>query len=160
MPAGPRIYIDNGCFHIFARGNRKQKIFNRPDDYLTYLNLLKKYKKKYSFKLYGYCLMPNHIHIMGQIEKAINLSKLIQSLNRAYTACFNYRYNMVGHLWQGRFKSKIMIKDEYFINCINYIECNPVRARIVLSPDMYKYSSYNERNMLDCNIDLLDPIIL
>jgi putative transposase len=155
-----RFFIDNGCFHIMSRGNQKQKIFNASDDYSIYLKLLLKYKKKYAFKLYGYCLMPNHIHIIGQVEKAITLSKFVQSLNRAYTACFNHKYKKVGHLWQGRFKSKVLMKDEYFISCINYVECNPVRAKIVLSPDKYEYSSYNERNMLNFKTKLLDPIIL
>jgi putative transposase len=160
MATKTRFFIDNGCVHIMARGNQRQTVFNKSEDYSTYLNLLIKYKKKYSFKIYGYCLMPNHIHIIGQVEKAIDLSKFMQSLSRAYTACFNHKYQKVGHLWQGRFKSKILIKDEYFINCINYIECNPVRAKITYSPDKYRYSSYNERNMLGSKTTILDPIML
>ena len=160
MPTGPRVYIDNACYHIIARGNQKQKIFRISEDYLRYLALLKKYKKRYAFKLYGYCLMPNHIHLIGQIEKAVNLSKVIQVVNRTYTGYFNGIYDKVGHLWQGRFKSKVIVKDQYFLNCINYIECNPVRAGIVQSPDEYEWSSYRERNMLSHKFTLLDPIIL
>jgi putative transposase len=102
-------------------------------------------------------LIPNHIHLIGQIEKAVNVSKFIQVVNRTYTGYFNCIYDKVGHLWQGRFKSKIIVKDRYFINCINYIECNPVRANIALNPDEYIWSSYKERNMLDCAFALLDP---
>jgi len=160
MPATPRLYIDNGCFHIISRGNQKQQLFNKPIDYLKYLLLLKKYKKKYLFKVYGYCLMPNHVHIVGQIEKATNLSKLIQVVHKIYTTYFNNTYDKVGHLWQGRFKNKLMVKDLYFINCINYIECNPARAKIVSSPEEYIWSSYKERNMLDCQFKLLDPLSL
>ncbi len=160
MPTAPRLYIDNGCFHIVSRGNQKQKIFHKPEDNLTYLVLLKKYKKKYSFSLYGYCLMPNHIHLVGQIQKAENLSKLIQVVHRTYTTYFNMAYIKVGHLWQGRFKNKLMVKDIYIVNCINYIECNPVRANIVSSPEKYIWSSYRERNLLSCKIKMLDPFTL
>ena len=160
MPAAPRSYIDNGCFHIISRGNQKQRIFNKPDDYVKYLVLLKKYKKKCLFKVYGYCLMPNHIHVVGQIERATNLSKLIQIVHKTYTTYFNSTYNKVGHLWQGRFKNKVMVKDQYIINCINYIECNPVRAKIVASPEEYIWSSYRERSLLNCKFKLLDPLVL
>lgn len=160
MPTAPRLYVDNGCFHVVARGNQKQQVFKKSDDYLKYLILLRKYKKQYEFKLYGYCLMSNHIHIVGQVEKAVNLSKFIQVTHRTYTAHFNNTYNKVGHLWQGRFKSNVIVKDQYFINCINYIECNPVRARIVSSPEEYLWSSYKERNMFDSGFTLLDPLVL
>ncbi|MFA5069094.1 MAG: transposase [Candidatus Omnitrophota bacterium] len=160
MPGSPRVYINNGCYHIIARGNQKQQIFKQDGDYLKYLVLLKKYKKIYSFKMYGYCLMLNHIHILGQVANAPNLSKFIQVVNRTYTAHFNNSYNKVGHLWQGRFKSKIIVKDQYLINCVNYIECNSVRANLVSNPDEYMWSSYRERNMFKCNFNLLDPLIL
>ena len=155
-----RTNIDNACYHIYARGNQKQAVFINSDDYFKYLALLHKYKRRYSFKVYGYCLMPNHIHLLGQVEKAASLSKLIQATNRTYTGYFNYTYKKVGHLWQGRFKSKVIVKDQYFINCINYIECNPVRAGIVSRPDEYSWSSYNERNMLDYDFSLLTPLTL
>ena len=160
MPAAPRLYIDNGCYHIIARGNQKQRAFIHQDDYLKYMVLLKKYKKKYLFKLYGYCLMPNHIHLVGQIERATELSKLMQVVQKTYTTYFNNTYHKVGHLWQGRFKNKVMVKDQYLINCINYIECNPVRAKIVSSPEKYSWSSFRERNLLDCKFKLLDPLVL
>ena len=158
MSGEARIYVDNGYFHIIVRGNQKQPVFKELEDYSLYIKLLKKYKRKYSFKLYGYCLMPNHVHIVGQAEKSVNLSKFMQALNRAYTGCFNKKYEKVGHLWQGRFKSRVMVNDEYFINCINYIECNPVRASIVTSPEQYRWSSYKERIYLDHYTTMLDPV--
>lgn len=160
MPTGPRLYVDNGCFHVIARGNRKQAIFRNAADYSKYIMLLKKYKRKYGFSLYGYCLMPNHIHIVGQIQKAVNLSKLMHAINKTYATYFNNSYDKVGHLWQGRFKSNLIVKDQYFINCVNYIESNPVRAKIVLGPEGYSWSSYRERNMIKSDFVVLDPIAL
>jgi len=145
MPTGPRVVMDNVCYHIITRGNQKQRIFRENSDYREYLDRLRKYKKRCSFSLYAYCLMPNHIHLLGEIQKASELASLMSSLLRSYTAYFNNKYGKVGHLWQGRFKSKIILKDRYLIDCINYIEANPVRANISTTLDEYSWSSYRER---------------
>ena len=131
MPNGPRILIDSACYHIIARGNQKQRIFKDDIDFSQYLKRVKKYKKKYSLKLYCFCLMPNHVHMVCEIKNKENLSKFMQGLTRSYTGYFNKKYGKVGQLWQGRFKSKVIIRDKYLIDCINYIELNPIRAEIV-----------------------------
>ncbi len=161
MPNGPRIIIENAIYHITVRGNQKQKIFIERSDFCEHMKRLRRYKKRYGFRLYGFCLMPNHIHIMGEVTKNENLAKFMQGLNRSYTAYFNKKYNKVGHLWQGRFNSKVVMKDKYVIDCINYIELNPVRANIVKSPCEYEWSSYAERALgVNENKKLLDRLIL
>jgi len=145
MPRGARIILKNVYYHIINRGNQKQNIFIEDSDFQRYLQLLKHYKKKYSFKLFGYCLMPNHVHIILEPKQPDNLARLIQGLTQTYTAWFNKKYNKVGHLWQGRFKSRIIQKDNYFLDCIYYLEANPVRAGLVLSPINYLWSSYRDR---------------
>lgn len=145
MPAGPRLLIDNACYHITTRGNQKQQVFFEEVDYRKYLSKIRKYKKKFKFLLYGFCLMPNHIHIIGEPEKPENMAKFMHALSRSYTAYFNLRYNKVGHLWQGRFNSKAIVKDGYLIDCIHYVELNPVRAGVVKTAGEYCWSSYQER---------------
>lgn len=161
MPSGPRLLIRNACYHIIARGNQKQKVFFDTKDYTKYLLFLRKYKRKFDFKIYGFCLMPNHIHIVGEPQENSQLSKFMQSLSRAYTAHFNNRYNKVGHLWQGRYKSKVIVKDNYLIDCIHYIELNPVRANLVKSAGEYLWSSHQERiTEKNATIKLLDQLQL
>jgi putative transposase len=145
MPTGPRLLIKNACYHITVRGNQRQKVFFDEKDYKRYLLILRKFKRKFGFLLYGYCLMPNHIHLIGNPKLCANMAKFMQGLSRAYTAYFNKRYKKVGHLWQGRFKSKVIVKDNYLINCIHYVEFNPVRAKIVNSAGESPWSSYQER---------------
>ncbi len=145
MPSGPRLLLDNACYHIITRGNQKQLIFQDQKDYMEYLDRLRKYKKEYDFLLYGYCLMPNHIHLLGEIKVTQDLSHFMSSLQRSYTAYFNKRYGKVGHLWQGRYKTKVITKDRYLLDCINYIEFNPVKANLVNNIREYKWSSYLER---------------
>lgn len=158
--AKTRLLLEHCCYHIYVRGNRKKRIFKKASDFEFYLEQLRRYKKRYPFLLYGYCLMPNHIHLLGEIIIPDNLPKLMQCLQRSYTAYFNKTYKIVGHLWQGRFKAKIINKDRYLINCAAYIEENPVRANLVRAPIDYRFCSYAERNLGKSNtIKVVDKFI-
>ncbi|HNX80744.1 MAG TPA: transposase [Candidatus Omnitrophota bacterium] len=145
MPTGPRLLLRNACYHIITRGNQRQQVFFDDQDYRKYISSLKKYKQKYAFLLYGFCLMPNHIHIAGEPTEPKNMAKFMHGLSLSYTAYFNKRYKKVGHLWQSRFTSKAIVKDNYFIDCLHYIELNPVRACIVKAATEYRWSSHQER---------------
>jgi len=102
MPTGPRLLLANACYHIITRGNQRQQVFLEERDYKAYLLSLRRYKKRYGFLLYGFCLMPNHIHLVGEPKELKGLAKFMQGLTRSYTAYFNRKYKKVGHLWQGR----------------------------------------------------------
>jgi putative transposase len=91
--------------------------------------------------------MPNHIHLAAEPEDPANLPKLMLALNRTYTKYFNQKYEKVGHLWQGRYKSRIIAKDDYLFGCLSYIEANPVRAGLATDPREYRWSSYKSRNL-------------
>jgi putative transposase len=128
-----------------ARGNQKQATFIEETDFMKYLDILRHYKRKYHFRLYGYCLMPNHVHLILEIKKSGDLSKVMQGLNQTYTIWFNEKYKKVGHLWQGRYKSKVIQKDKYMLECIAYVELNPLRANIANSPFDYHWTSWRPR---------------
>ena len=159
MPRTARLTLENACYHIMARGNQKQNTFIENEDFIKYLELLKHYKRKYGFKLYGYCLMPNHIHLIVTPGKSAILGKIMQGLNLAYTIWFNKKYNKIGHLWQGRYKSMLIQKNKYLLDCIEYVELNPMRANMNKSPFDYPWNSWRERrgyvksSLLD-NLDL------
>lgn len=142
MPRAARITMENTCYHIITRGNQKQSVFLNPQDYQRYLNILNKYKKRYNFKLYCFCLMPNHVHLIIEVEEPDILKKIMHGLNLSYTLFFNFKYKKVGHLWQDRFKSKIISKDAYLLECITYIENNPLRASLAEKIDDYPWNSY------------------
>ncbi|MBI4706860.1 MAG: transposase [Candidatus Omnitrophica bacterium] len=156
-----RLLIKNACYHIFTRGNQKQKVFFDDEDFDFYLSQLKHYKRKYVFLLYGYCLMPNHIHLVGEPSDPETLPKFMQCLQRSYTAHYNKKYNKVGHVWQSRYKTKTISKDQYLLNCIAYVEQNPLRANIAKNITEYKFSSYGERNLNDrYPYNLLDELLI
>jgi putative transposase len=145
MTHSPRVIIENACYHLIARGNQKRMVFHDQEDYQEFIERLMHYKKKYGFKLYAYCFMPNHIHMIGQIEDDSTLSKFMQGLLLSYAIYFNQRHEGAGHIWQGRFKNKVLNKDQYLIDCISYIESNPIKAELVKYPYEYPWSSYRER---------------
>jgi putative transposase len=154
MPRVARITIENGCYHIITRGNQKQLVFLEQSDYEKYLSILTKYKKRHKFKLFCFCLMPNHVHLVVEIKEPTAISKIMKGLNLSYTLYFNSKYKKVGHLWQDRFLSKIIHKDIYLLDCINYIETNPIRANLVSNITLYPWSSYKLR--LSQNRNILD----
>jgi len=145
MSNAKRILMENVCYHLITRGNQKQKVFSCREDHLVYLSLLGRFKRKYKFRVYAYCLMPNHVHILGEAENHLLLSNFMHDLNRTYTFYFNNKHKKVSHLWQGRFKSMIISKDNYLIDCINYIELNPLKTDLAKQLSEYPWSSYNAR---------------
>jgi putative transposase len=101
--------------------------------------------------------MPNHVHLLLGLVDGKILSKIMLKVNLTYTSWYNGRYKKVGHLWQGRYKSLAILSDDYLLKCIEYVESNPVRANIALSPFSYPYSSARYRMSGQFN-NLLDTL--
>ena len=141
MPRRPRVHFPGALYHVIARGNRGQRVFLDSQDYQRYIIFLKEYKEKYEFLLYAYALMPNHLHLLLEVNQ-VPLSQLMQNLQSRYTRNFNLKYKKWGHLFQGRYKAILCQKDSYFIELSAYIHLNPVRAGLVKRPIDYQWSSY------------------
>lgn len=160
MPRTARIFIENACYHILARGNQKQKVFLEVRDFHIYLRLMHKYKLKYGCRIYAYCLMPNHIHMVMESPFGFKaMSAFMHGINHTYAMIFNSKYGRTGHLWQDRYKNMVVLKDEYLINLINYVEFNPVRSGLVSYPADFTWSSYKGRVMGENNL-IIDDIRL
>lgn len=155
MPREARLLIKDGCYHVTTRGIEKGQTFLSDSDYQKYIELLKKSKKKFLSKLYGWCLMPNHLHL---ILFSNSLSKTMHFINFSYAQYFNYQYNRVGYVWQNRFKSYLVQKDKYLLNLISYVEYNPVRAKMIDNPENYIWSSYRARMLGYDEFGLLDSL--
>lgn len=124
------------------RGNNHMSIFTRDDDFRFYLKKLAELKAEYPFELYHYCLMQTHSHFLVKITRRSDFSNFSKRLNLSYSSYYQRAYGLVGHLWQGRFKSQLISNDPYFIQCGKYIELNPVEADMVKNPEDYPWSSY------------------
>jgi putative transposase len=144
MPRVARVAPHDHVFHILTRGNNREDIFRDEIDYQKYLEILKRYKEKYQFKLYHYVLMRNHVHlVLETLEEGGSLAEVMKGINLSYAQHYKRRYDHIGHFWQDRFKSVLISKDEYLLACGSYVELNPVRAGVVRDPREYRWSSYN-----------------
>ena len=160
MPRTARIAPQEFVYHILTRGNNKQDIFKDEEDFQKYIDILKKYKEKYHFKLYHYVLMTNHVHLVIETtEEGGELAQIMKGINISYAQYFKTKYKYTGHFWQDRFKSIIISKDEYLLACGSYVELNPVRAGMVKEPKEYPWSSYHA-NAYGKNDYLVDEHII
>jgi len=137
-----RVVAPDMPHHITQRGNRRQQVFFKESDYELYLEILADKTKKYDVDIWCYCLMPNHVHLIGTPKKPESLSKAIGEAHKEYTRYINKRENWTGYLWQGRFSSFVM-DEKYFLASCKYIENNPVKAKMVKNVFDYKWSSAN-----------------
>ncbi len=142
MPHLPRIHAPGLYYHVYARGNNKEPIFFEVRDYQRFLNNLEKHRVPLGYKIFAYCLLPNHFHLLVQVQST-PLTNIMQILMTAYTMYANKKYERVGHIFQGRYQAIIVDKDTYLLQVYRYIHLNPVKAGIVDDPAGYEWSSFH-----------------
>ncbi|MGJ7922691.1 transposase [Neobacillus sp. LXY-4] len=141
MSRKPRPWYPGHAHHIYARGNKRALIFHEPQDNLKYLEIFEDVREKYPFTLHSYCLMPNHLHL--QLETPANyIPEIMKTAHSLYAIYLNKKLDIDGHVFQGRYGSKIILSDQYFLTVSRYIHLNPVEANIVTKPEDYLWSSY------------------
>ena len=124
-----RINFEDAVYHIIARGNRKEKIFNDDEDKQIFQQKMSKTFLKYSLICYAYCLLDNHYHLFLKTPQA-NISRAMHYLNAGYANYFSAKYRLYGPLFQGRYKSILVDQDQYSLVLSSYIHLNPYRAKI------------------------------
>jgi len=131
MPRKARVVVPNTPHHLVQRGHNKQVVFVERQDYHYYLQNLREWKEKLTCKVYAYCLMTNHIHlIVDPGEEPDNLALLMKRVTGRQTRLVNYLEKRTGSLWEGRYKSSPIDTNEYLLACCRYVELNPVRAKM------------------------------
>ncbi|WP_346897506.1 transposase [Clostridium sp. UBA7503] len=137
-----RIWYTGAIYHVMCRGNRKKDIFLDSEDYQVYLKIIKKVKEELDFDIYSYCLMTNHVHLaIG--TKDDDIGNIMKKINMLYSIYFNRKYDLIGHLFQGRYRSELIQEDKYILEVSRYIHLNPLRANMVTNAQDYKWSSYS-----------------
>ena len=143
MPRSARIIIPDTPHHVMQRGHNRQAVFAGDDDYAYYRDNLLLFKREFGCKIYAYCLMTNHVHLLVDPgPEAETLSKLMKRVAGRQTRYLNKLEKRSGSIWEGRFKSSIISTHEYLPACCRHIERNPLRAGIVDDPAEYRWSSY------------------
>ena len=139
-------------YHIFNRGNNKENIFKQDENYLYFLQLVKKHLTE-TCQIYVYCLLPNHFHLLLKIKDTKELPKNYQNgdkkihqpfsnLFNAYTKAINKKYHRTGSLFQEHLHRIKIDSEEYFRELVLYIHLNPENHGIDNDFNNYSYSSY------------------
>jgi len=136
-----RIEYPDAWYHVMNRGRRGEEIYLHDKDYRLFLKCLEEAVELWKVNICGYCLMPNHYHLLIQTPEA-NLSRCMRHINGVYTQRFNRYHRLDGSLFRGRFKSILIGDDNYLIQLLRYICFNPVKAGIAHTPKEYPWSCY------------------
>ncbi len=135
-----RIEYPGALYHVTSRGNEKKDIFRSIKDRDKFLSYLSSAWERHSAVFHAYCLMSNHFHLMVETPLG-NLSWIMKHINGSYTTYFNVKHKRAGHLFQGRYKAILVQADTYAAELSRYIHLNPVRAKMVSTPEEYRWSS-------------------
>ena len=149
MPRIPRGQQAGYAYHVINRGNGRVTVFHKPQDYEAFLSLLVEAKKRHRVKLFAFCLMPNHFHLVIEPEHSTALSNFMQWLLTSHVRRYHKHYGSSGHVWQGRFKSFPVQRDEHLITVLRYVLQNPVRAGLSSTAREWLWSSLRRPQLTD-----------
>ncbi|MGB9666737.1 MAG: transposase [Candidatus Cryosericum sp.] len=135
-----RIEYEGAVYHVTNRGNGQEMIYREEADWKAFLGILSDVVSEFGWRIYTYCLMGNHYHLLLETPRP-NLSLGMKQLDQGYTRRFNWKYDRSGHLFQGRYWSGLVLNDNYLIDAASYLLLNPVRAGLVHSPEEWRWSS-------------------
>ncbi len=162
MPRMARLVVPGYPHHITQRGCRRQQTFFEPADYRAYLDLMANRKADAGVDIWGYCLMPNHVHLIAVPEHKSSLAMLFRTVHRKYSLQVNAAHDWRGHLWQERFYSCVM-DEPHLLATFRYVELNPVRAGLCDKAGDWSWSSarahlFNESDYLVSRTSVTDQI--
>jgi len=122
-------------------------VFREESDYQRYLELLRTYSRRYALAIAGYCLMTNHVHVVGEPRREDSIAKTFKYCHGVYATEFNKKYRKSGHLWQAR-PFSCVLDEAHAWAALRYVERNPVRAGMVPRAENYRWpSAPAHRNM-------------
>jgi REP element-mobilizing transposase RayT len=136
-----RLEYPGAVYYVTARGNAGQEIFLDDEDREAFLETLGTVVVRFHWIVHAYCLMTNHYHLLVETPEA-NLSRGMRQLNGVTTQAFNRRHDRTGHVLEGRFKAILVEKESHLLGLARYVVLNPVRAKAVEHPRLWKWSSY------------------
>lgn len=147
MPRSHRVVPPGCALHVVNRGNDRRNIFPEPVDYAAFLVLLREAKERFEVRLFAYCLMPNHFHLVVSAHDRHSLSAYMHFIERSHACDLRAiaRTKGYGHVFQRRYWSKVIEGDGHLLCALRYVEANPLRARLVERAERWEWSSLFER---------------
>jgi putative transposase len=141
MPRTARASQAGYCYHVINRGNGRAEIFHNDDDYLAFVHLIAQACERIPMRVLGWCLMPNHFHLVVQPYADGDLGRWMQWLLTSHVRRYHRHYGGSGHVWQGRFKAFPIQEDEHLLTVLRYVERNALRAKLVRKAENWRWSS-------------------
>lgn len=146
MPRTARAAVGGLCYHVLNRGNARAEVFHKPEDYDAFLDLFAPACERLRMRVLGWCLMPNHFHLVLRPYDDGDLSRWMQWLMTAHVRRYHRHYHGDGHVWQGRFKAFPVQADDHLTTVLRYVERNPLRAALVERAEQWRWSSLAARS--------------
>ena len=143
MPRKKRTWYPGAIYHVMSRGNRRVSLYKEEDDYLSFIEGVKKARLLYPFRIHSMCMMTNHFHMLLETEN-IELWKIMNRILHPYAMNFNRKYHYTGHLFEDRYTACLIEDEKYLLEVSRYIHLNPVKAQMVREPIAYEYTSYGK----------------
>lgn len=136
-----RLEFAGAIYHVTSRGDRREDIYLTDEDRQDWLDVLRQTCERFNWVVHAWCQMSNHYHLLVETVDG-NLSRGMRQLNGQYTQRFNQRHQLVGHLFQGRYKAILVQRETYLLELVRYVVLNPLRARMVESLGDWPWSSF------------------
>jgi REP element-mobilizing transposase RayT len=149
MSRALRLEFPGAIWHVTSRGNERRPIFRDDADRTTFTQFLADTVGVHEWTLHAWVLMDNHYHLLVETPRAPSLSRGVKRLNESWAQAFNTRYERVGHLFQGRFKSILVERESHLLELVRYIVLNPVRSGAVRYAGDWKWSNYRATGGLE-----------
>jgi putative transposase len=140
MPRAPRIMCEGWPFHVTHRGNHRKTLFESDEQRREYLDLLRLYSRRYGMRIWSYCLMGNHVHLIVVGKEQWSISRAVGNTHREYSRRRNLERDVTGHAWSNRFFSTVL-DEPHLWAAVRYVELNPVRAALVAVAADFEWSS-------------------
>ena len=142
MPRTRRAAVGGVIYHVLNRGNGRMQIFRKPGDYEAFLDLMAEAQERARVELFGFCVMPNHWHLVLRPRGREDLAQYMSWLTNTHVKRYRAHYRRTsGHLYQGRFKSFPVQEDAHLLTLLRYVEANPLRAKLVGRARDWRWSS-------------------
>lgn len=141
MPRTARASVGGLCYHVINRGNGKARIYHSEDDYRSFTRLIGRACERVPLRVLGYCLMPNHFHLVLWPYGDGDMSRWMHWLMTAHVRRYHRKHGTTGRIWQGRFKAFPIQSDGHLLTVLRYVERNPLRANLVSRAEDWPWSS-------------------
>lgn len=144
MPTRETAFVQGFYYHIYNRGINRGNVFHTEENYKYCIGLAQTASVKYAISIIAYCLMPNHYHFLVRQDSTESVSKFVAKVFNSFVQAVNKQQDRKGPMFEGRFNSVLMAKDDYLVHLCRYIHLNPVVAGFVSDPEDWPHSNYLE----------------